>query len=98
MDKIRDEEKLDGYYAIVTSELDESDDRIIEIYRGLWRIEESFKITKSLLSARPDANNYLFDYADEITDDLDAEFNVGFGNKYMTLGEIKKKFGMVKKG
>jgi len=42
-----------GIYAIVTSELDEPDDRIIEIYRGLWRIEESFKITKSNLSARP---------------------------------------------
>lgn len=44
--KISEEEQFDGYYAIVTSELDESDDRIIEIYRGLWRIEESFKITK----------------------------------------------------
>jgi len=52
-DKIRDEEKLDGYYAIVTSELDEPDDQIIEMYRGLWRIEESFKITKSVVEARP---------------------------------------------
>ena len=45
-EKIREEEKMDGYYAIVTSELDEQDDKIIELYRGLWRIEESFKITK----------------------------------------------------
>lgn len=44
---------LDGYYAIVTSEFNESDDRIIDIYRGLWRIEESFKITKSDLESRP---------------------------------------------
>ena len=36
--------------------------------------------------------------ADEIADDLEAEFKVGFGKKYMTLGEIKKNFGMVKKG
>lgn len=51
--KLREEEKFDGYYAIVTSEWKESDDRIIEIYRGLWKIEESFKISKSDLEARP---------------------------------------------
>lgn len=50
---IREEEALDGYYLLVTSEMEESDDRIIDIYRGLWRIEESFKITKSELEARP---------------------------------------------
>jgi transposase len=52
-DKIREEEKYDGYYAIVTSELDDTDEHIIEVYRGLWRIEESFKVTKSVLEARP---------------------------------------------
>ena len=51
--KLKEEEKYDGYYAIVTSEWKESDDRIIEIYRGLWKIEESFKIAKSDLEARP---------------------------------------------
>jgi hypothetical protein len=51
--KLREEEKWDGYYAIVTSELNRTDDEIIEIYRGLWRIEESFKVTKSDLEARP---------------------------------------------
>lgn len=51
--KLREEEALDGYYALITSEYNESDDRIIEIYRGLWQIEESFKITKSELEARP---------------------------------------------
>lgn len=35
------------YYAIVTSEYKESDEKIIETYRGLWKIEESFKVTKS---------------------------------------------------
>lgn len=52
-EKLREEEMFDGYYAIVTSELDKSDKEIIEIYRGLWRIEESFKVTKSDLKARP---------------------------------------------
>ena len=52
-EKIAEEEKYDGYYAIVSSEMDKSDDEIIDIYRGLWRIEETFKITKSELDARP---------------------------------------------
>lgn len=53
IEKLREEEALDGYYVIVTSEYEESDDKIIDIYRGLWRIEESFRITKSDLEARP---------------------------------------------
>ena len=52
-DKIREEESLDGYYMLLTSEIETSDDKIIDIYRGLWRIEESFKVTKSELEARP---------------------------------------------
>lgn len=52
-DKIAEEEKLDGYYAIVTSEIEKTDDEIIDIYRGLWRIEETFKVTKSELDDRP---------------------------------------------
>lgn len=52
-DKIAEEEKLDGYYMIVSSEFDKTDDEIIDIYRGLWRIEETFKVTKSELEARP---------------------------------------------
>ena len=51
--KLAEEEKYDGYYAIVTSELDKSDDWVIQTYRGLWEIEESFKITKSELETRP---------------------------------------------
>ena len=53
LDKLKEEEALDGYYAIVTSEYEETADRIIEMYRGLWRIEESFKVMKSDLEARP---------------------------------------------
>jgi len=53
LEKIAEEEKYDGYYAIVTSELDKTNEEIIDIYRELWRIEETFKITKSELEARP---------------------------------------------
>lgn len=52
-EKIKEEEMYDGYYAIVTSEHDMSNEEIIDTYRGLWEIEETFKITKSNLEARP---------------------------------------------
>src|SRR5690625_4669322 len=52
-EKLRKEEELDGYYAILTSEYKESDERIVELYRGLWKIEESFRVTKSDLETRP---------------------------------------------
>lgn len=53
LEKIKEEEALDGYYVLVTSEYKESDDAIIEMYRGLWKIEESFRVTKTDLEARP---------------------------------------------
>ena len=53
IEKIREEEALDGYYMLLTSEMETPDDEIINIYQGLWRIEESFKVTKSELEARP---------------------------------------------
>lgn len=53
LDKIREEEKYDGYYSIVTSEKNLTDKEIRDIYKGLWKIEESFKITKSDLETRP---------------------------------------------
>lgn len=51
--KIKEEEKYDGYYSIVTSEKKLSDTEIRNIYKGLWEIEESFKIIKSEFKARP---------------------------------------------
>ena len=53
LDKIKEEEKFDGYYSIVTSEKDLADKEIRDIYKSLWKIEESFKITKSNLETRP---------------------------------------------
>ena len=148
IEKIAEEEKYDGYYTIITSELDDSDEHIIEMYQGLWRIEESFKITKSVLGARPiflqtpehinahflicftalliariteirlkdkytvakitetlfkvacsniDRNLWLFDFADQTTDDINTAFGTDFGRKVMTLREIKKNIGLSKK-
>lgn len=52
-EKIAEEEKYDGYYSIVTSELKMSDLEMREIYRGLARIEETFKISKTEFESRP---------------------------------------------
>ena len=42
-----------GYNLLVTSEINMSDKDIYTTYHNLWRIEESFKIMKSDLDARP---------------------------------------------
>jgi hypothetical protein len=147
-EKLREEEKYDGYYAIVTSESKKSDEEIIGIYRGLWKIEESFKVTKSDLEARPvylsredriqahflicfialtlvrilerklggkfaasrvidslkkvscsylEEGWYLFDYADDVTDEISNTMGIPLGKKYLRLGEIKKILGDTKK-
>jgi len=51
--KIEEEAKYDGYYSIVTSELNMPDTEMRDVYRGLSRIEETFKISKSEFSSRP---------------------------------------------
>lgn len=147
-EKLREEEKFDGYYAIVTSEFKESDEKIIETYRGLWKIEESFKVTKSDFESRPvylslqehiDAhfltcfislliirilenklkgkhsvssileslakascshiqeNYYLFDFFNDVLEDIGNVLKIDFEKKYMAFGEIKKIFGDTKK-
>lgn len=52
-DKIKKDAEYDGFFAIVTSELQFDEKKIREVYHGLWRIEESFRITKSDLEVRP---------------------------------------------
>ena len=42
-----------GFYSIVTSEIEENDEEIINRYHGLSRIEDSFRIIKSDLEGRP---------------------------------------------
>src|SRR5699024_326698 len=113
----------------------------IDIYRGLWCIEESFRVTKNDLEARPvfvsrnehihahfltcfialtlakiiehklehrysigrileslaksecthmKQNYYLFDYVDEVLDEIGNVFHIDFSKKVRSLGEIKK--------
>ena len=44
---------LAGYNLLVTSEIKMKTDDIYNTYHNLWRIEESFKVMKSYLDARP---------------------------------------------
>lgn len=52
-EKAEEDAKYDGYYCIITSELEMPDLRVIEIYRGLSDIEDNFKVSKSDLDIRP---------------------------------------------
>ena len=45
--------ELAGYNMLVTSEIHMTDKEIYEAYHNLWRIEETFRIMKSQLNARP---------------------------------------------
>jgi len=52
-EKAERDAKFDGYFAIITSEMDYDAAKIREVYHGLWRIEESFRMMKSDFDARP---------------------------------------------
>ncbi len=52
LDKIRDEEKYDGFYAVITN-LEGDISEILRINRQRWEIEENFRIMKTDFEARP---------------------------------------------
>ena len=52
-DFIKKSLELAGYNMLVTSEISMADKEIYTAYHNLWRIEESFRIMKSQLDARP---------------------------------------------
>lgn len=52
LDKIRDEEKYDGFYAVITN-LEGDISGILKINRQRWEIEENFRIMKTDFEARP---------------------------------------------
>jgi len=53
VEKAEKDAMFDGYFCIITSELDYDERKIRRVYSGLWRIEQSFKLLKSDLNARP---------------------------------------------
>ena len=52
-EKLEEDLKYAGYNLMVTSELDMEPLQVYQTYHSLWKIEESFRITKSYLDARP---------------------------------------------
>lgn len=52
-EKVNEDLKYAGYNLMVTSELYMEPLQIYQTYHSLWKIEESFRITKSYLDARP---------------------------------------------
>ena len=52
-DKLEEYKKSFGYYQIVSSELQMSEKEIIEVYHGLSKIEDQFRVMKGELSTRP---------------------------------------------
>lgn len=52
LDKVRDEEKYDGFYAVITN-LEGDISGILKINRQRWEIEENFRIMKTDFEARP---------------------------------------------
>lgn len=51
--KIIEDAQWDGFYGIETSDKTLTTDVVMDAYHTLWRIEESFKLYKSHLEARP---------------------------------------------
>ena len=51
--KIKEQQRYDGFYAITTSNLDLDPVEVIQNYRNLYRIEDSFKVLKSTFDTRP---------------------------------------------
>lgn len=52
-EKLEKDKQMCGYNLLVTSEIKASHKEIYRVYHNLWRIEESFRIMKSELDARP---------------------------------------------
>ncbi len=48
-----EDERWDGFHGIVTSIRDQRASRLLERYRGLWRVEAAFRANKHDLKMRP---------------------------------------------
>lgn len=53
LEKIAEARKWAGYYAVCTNLKAESSQDVMAIYRNLWRIEDCFRVSKSMLETRP---------------------------------------------
>ena len=51
--KIKEESQWDGLHGVVTNIRDQRAGELLHRYRGLWRIEEAFRVNKHTLKMRP---------------------------------------------
>jgi len=51
--KIKEQQRYDGFYAITTSNLNLDPTEVIQNYRNLYKIEDSFRVLKSTFNTRP---------------------------------------------
>ena len=51
--KLLSHEELDGYYMIISSEINLTWKEVLSTYRKLWEIEASFRLTKTQFQTRP---------------------------------------------
>lgn len=51
--KIQEAKQWAGFYALCTNLKTESAHEVMNIYRGLWRIEDCFRVSKTILETRP---------------------------------------------
>ena len=52
-ERIKEDEKWDGFYAIQASQKNLDPKFILDAYHSLWKIEESFRVIKHTLQTRP---------------------------------------------
>ena len=52
-EKIEEDLSFAGFNLLVTSEIDMNPEEIYNVYHGLWRIEDTFRVMKTYLEARP---------------------------------------------
>ena len=76
-DKLDREKQFDGFFGIQTNLADTNAKEILSTYRGLWQVEQTFRIAKSSLKIRP-----VFHYN---TDRIRAHFLIC----YMSLAIIR---------
>ena len=53
LDKLNYEKQFDGFFGIQTNLKKIVPQEILEIYRGLWQVEQTFRIVKTNLEKRP---------------------------------------------
>ena len=53
LDKINKESEWDGLHGVVTNNKESTSEDLLSRYKGLWQIEEAFRINKNDLKMRP---------------------------------------------